>query len=96
MKVYTISRTDMCGGYTTTELSNVEVEFEVEIQEFGEDRENGFTKDNIPKVMESISKLVVLKDDEAGAVAVSFGPFVVTVGEMSEEEYKSLPEFDGW
>ena len=96
MKVYTISRHDLGGGYTTTELDNVKTEFEVELNEFGEDQESGFTKEKIPEVMKSISKLDVLKDDESGTVAISFGPFVVIAGEMSEGEYISLPEFDGW
>ncbi|WP_041272404.1 hypothetical protein [Desulfitobacterium hafniense] len=96
MRVYSIKHFDACGGYTTTELDNIKTEFEVELDEYGEDPENGFTKENIPKVMKAIGELDALKDGEAGKVEVNFGPFVVTVGEMHRWEYEALPEWDGW
>lgn len=93
MRIYTISHTDHGTGYTTTNVDNLVGEFEVEIEENGERGE--FTEENISKVVESIKLLQPVKDGYAGAMVV-FGPFIITAGEMSEEEYESMPEFGGW
>jgi len=96
MRVYTISRIDMGGGYSTPEIDSIKTEFEVELQEYGEDAENHFTKENISKAIDSISRLEVLGIDEGGMGSVRFGPFIITAGEMTQGEYESLEEFSGW
>jgi len=93
MLVYTITQTEYGTGYTTPLISNLIVEFEVEIKTNG--ASNEFCLDNIPKVAKSIETLRPVKEGDAGAMVV-FGPFLISVGEMSEEKYGQLPEFDGW
>lgn len=95
MRVYTLTRTDLGGGYTTPNISDIVCEAEVELEENGENPETEFTKDNIPKFINVVESLEVVEPDQEGCIAV-FGPFVVIAGEMSQEEYDSLGEFDGW
>ena len=96
MRVYRMTNLDHGYGPITTSEDDVIVELETELDESGEDREKGFTRKNLSKLKKSLESLPIVGNiNDATAIAV-FGPYMIQAEEMSEEEYNSLPEFDGY
>jgi len=96
MRVYRMCHTDHDYGPITTNSGDVIIELKTELDESGEDQECGFTRDNLPKLKKSLESLPITGDiNDATAIAV-FGPYMIQAEEMTQEEYDSLPEFDGY
>ena len=96
MRVYRMCNTNHSYGPITTNEDDVIIELETELDESGEDKDLGFTRDNLPKLKKSLESLPIVGDiNDATAIAV-FGPYMIQAEEMSEEEYNGLPEFDGY
>lgn len=96
MRVYRMTNTNHGYGPITTNSGDCILEIEEELEESGEDIEKGYTKENLPKFRKSLESLPIAGDiNNATAIAV-FGPYMIVAEEMTQEEYDSLPEFDGY
>jgi hypothetical protein len=80
----------MGGGYTMKqdEYEEFTDELELEISE-NPGGDPGYNKDEIKPFTESLKALEIGEKAELGV-------WTITCGEMTNEEYDKLPEFEGW
>ena len=96
MRVYRMCNMNHGYGPITTNEGDVIIELETDLDESGEDQGRGFTKDNLSKLKKSLESLPIVGDINDATAIVSFGPYMIQAEEMTQEEYDSLPEFDGY
>lgn len=92
MKVYTLTRTDLGGGYTVPDLDYIAEEIGICVDEEIENLKD------LPIVIKEALLPELLDKLENAQIGEKFDleMFRIEVREMDEEEYNSLPEFSGW
>ena len=72
------------------------VEIEEDLNQNGENEEQDYIKTNLSKIKKSLESLPIIGDINNATAIIVFGPYVIQAEEMTQEEYDSLPEFDGY
>jgi len=96
MRVYRMCNMDHGYGPITTNEDDCIVEIEEDLNENGENEEQDYIKSNLPKIKKSLKSLPIVGDINDAIAIVVFGPYMIQAEEMTQEEYDSFPEFDGY
>ena len=96
MRVYKMYHTDLGSGPIAINTNQVIDEIICDMEENREGSECGYTRENFPKLKESLESLPLVGDINDATIIANFGPFMIKAMEMTEEEYGNLPEFDGY
>jgi len=88
--------TDYGNGLIAMTIDQVLDEIINDIEENRGGNIHNYTRDNLPKLRESLKSLPLTGDINDATIIANFGPFMINAMDMTEDEYNNLPEFDGY